>query len=62
MMLGRHPAARTRRETGDKQGEIGPRALRSILFRYQLARLILEELGVKDWNPALLARMIVDGH
>lgn len=40
--------------------ELGPRSVRAIMFRYQLARLILEELGQHEWNPAWLARMIVD--
>lgn len=39
--------------------ELGPRAVRAIMFRYQLARLLLEELGQHDWNPARLARKIV---
>jgi len=47
---------------GDKQSELGPRALRAIMFRYQLARLLLDELGEKRWSPALLARMIVQRH
>ena len=47
---------------GEEQRELGPRALRAIMFRYQLARLLLEELGEKDWSPALLARMIVQRH
>ena len=40
--------------------EFGPRSIRAILFRYQLARLILDELYEKNWSPALLARLIVN--
>jgi hypothetical protein len=47
---------------GDKQSELGPRALRAIMFRYQLARLLLEELGEKTWSPAMLAMMVVERH
>jgi hypothetical protein len=43
---------------GDSHTELGPRALRAFMFRYQLARLILEELGDKDWKPHDLAQMI----
>jgi hypothetical protein len=47
---------------GKRQSELGPRALRAIMFRYQLARLLLEELGEKTWSPAVLAIMIVKRH
>ena len=43
---------------GDKHSELGPRTLRALLFRYQLARLVLEELDHRQWSPALLAKMI----
>lgn len=43
---------------GDKHSELGPRAIRAFMFRYQLARLILEELDAQNWSPALLAKMI----
>jgi hypothetical protein len=43
---------------GDKHSELGPRTLRALLFRYQLARLLLEELDHRHWSPALLAKMI----
>lgn len=34
---------------------LGPRAIRAFIFRYQLARLILNELGIQDWKPTDLA-------
>jgi hypothetical protein len=34
---------------------LGPRAVRAFLFRYQLARLLLERLGIR-WSATMLAR------
>jgi hypothetical protein len=46
----------------EKQGELGPRALRAIMFRYQLGRLLLDQLGVQGWSPTLFAMMVVERH
>jgi hypothetical protein len=45
---------------GDQHSELGPRTLRALLFRYQLARLILDQLNHRTWSPALLAKMITN--
>jgi hypothetical protein len=42
----------------DSPIEIGPRAVRSFMFRYQLARLILAALVEPNWSPAELATAI----
>ncbi|MEY2482834.1 MAG: hypothetical protein QOK24_1362 [Verrucomicrobiota bacterium] len=40
------------------RGDLGPRAIRSIMFRYQLARLILDELKIPNWEPAVLVQLL----
>ena len=41
-------------------GELGPRGVRAFIFRYQLARLILEALGNDQWTPENLATTIAN--
>ncbi len=43
-----------------KQVELGPRAVRGFMFRYQLARLILEAFGDRSWTPETLATAIAN--
>src|SRR5262249_48210675 len=38
---------------------LGPRAVRAFLFRYQLARLLLNTLGI-DWKPGELAKSLAE--
>ena len=38
---------------------LGPRAIRAFIFRYQLARLLLNTLKI-DWEPEMLAKSLVD--
>jgi signal transduction histidine kinase len=42
----------------DRPHDLGPRAIRTFMFRYQLARMILEEIGNDSWTPSMLANMI----
>jgi thioredoxin-like negative regulator of GroEL len=43
---------------GRSLGDLGPRAIRSFMFRYQLARLILDELNTPHWEPAVLVQLL----
>jgi hypothetical protein len=40
------------------RGDLSPRAIRSFMFRYQLARLILDELNILNWEPATLVQLL----
>lgn len=44
-----------------RAGRLGPRTVRSFLFRYQLARLLLSSVGEK-LEPAEVARCLASGH
>jgi hypothetical protein len=50
------------RSLGDAAGKrrnLGPRGVRAFLFRYQLARMLLSNLGV-SWSPQSLANELAD--
>jgi hypothetical protein len=47
------------REMKDRvRGDLGPRAIRSFMFRYQLGRLILDELQITDWQPDVFVQLL----
>jgi hypothetical protein len=41
------------------RGNLGPRSIRAFLFRYQLARLLLNKLDI-EWHPEPLARELAE--
>jgi hypothetical protein len=41
------------------RGNLGPRSIRAFLFRYQLARLLLNKLHI-EWQPEALARELAE--
>jgi hypothetical protein len=45
-------------KVGKLRDNLGPRAVRAFLFRYQLARMLLEKLNI-DWDAEELAEILV---
>jgi hypothetical protein len=50
----------TKRDGRDHIAPLGPRAIRAFIFRYQLARLILANLGIKTWRPSVLIAALAE--